>query len=170
MSLFHEIPRDRTCEDAGIEAHWCVCLQWSDVPIQDRIVQSIAHGFVDAMNNETAAYRDICAENRLIKIVKAFKYLPDLSLLKFRGSLDSHGDQPDLSGDGKAQIEFYQVEFWTSPGDAHYEGTASWDKTAEKASIDLSVLSQVNEYGDKAHCIERKNYYLMMWCVCYDRI
>lgn len=34
LSLFHEIPTERTCANAGIESRWCACLEWIEVPIE----------------------------------------------------------------------------------------------------------------------------------------
>jgi hypothetical protein len=48
MSILRPIPKNRTCEDAGIAAHWCACMSWAAVSLeQDDKVQSIAKYIVD---------------------------------------------------------------------------------------------------------------------------
>ncbi|KAG5453193.1 hypothetical protein CSKR_112755, partial [Clonorchis sinensis] len=34
ISLFTPIPENRTCAQASIAPHWCVCLQWSDIRVR----------------------------------------------------------------------------------------------------------------------------------------
>ena len=32
LSLFRKMPKDRSCEDASIEPHWCTCMRWLHEP------------------------------------------------------------------------------------------------------------------------------------------
>ncbi|CAG2067264.1 unnamed protein product, partial [Timema podura] len=50
ISLFKEIPLERTCSDAYIEPHWCACLDWEEVSLADSVVKRAARAFVDFLN------------------------------------------------------------------------------------------------------------------------
>lgn len=170
LSLFHEIPIERTCADAGIEPHWCTCLDWTEVPVTDQAVQYIADSLVEAINKETDAERKLCSKLKLSKIGKASKYAPAAAVLSYKQSKDKDGFVPDLTGNSTMQVEYYQLDIWTNPGDAHYEAQVTWEKLTNELSIDLDLVSHVNKYGDLPHCIIDKDYFLAKWCVCYDKI
>lgn len=39
ISLFVEIPDERTCDSAGIESHWCTCYERLELSTSDHRVQ-----------------------------------------------------------------------------------------------------------------------------------
>nr|XP_006817646.1 PREDICTED: uncharacterized protein LOC102808095 [Saccoglossus kowalevskii] len=41
ISLFKQIPFSRTCEDAGVDTHWCTCLKWIPVSLSSMEVSTI---------------------------------------------------------------------------------------------------------------------------------
>lgn len=170
LSLFDEIPPERTCADAGIEVHWCTCLDWKVVPVNDSVVQLLAEELVTKINNETAYERKSCAELKLQKIDKASKYVPASAVLNFKKSKDLDGFVADLSAQSNVEIEYYQLDLWTTPGNAHYEASASWDRVRKEMNVDLKMVSHVNKYGDLPHCVIDRDYFLAKWCVCYDKI
>ncbi|VDK48667.1 unnamed protein product, partial [Gongylonema pulchrum] len=63
LSLFRPIPSNRTCRHAGIEPHWCTCLNWelvtdpAQLPLSTMLVQTV----IDVFNNETEPERTSCA-------------------------------------------------------------------------------------------------------------
>lgn len=168
LSLFHEIPLERNCADADIGPHWCTCLQWSEMPLNDSIIEFIADSLVEAINKETEPHRKLCSKLKLNKITKALKYVPAKEVLIYKGAVNL--DDADLSGSNETQVDYYQVDVWTVPGDAHYEASVSLDKNSTELSIDLDAISRVNKYGDLPHCVVDKDYFLRKWCVCHDKI
>jgi hypothetical protein len=45
-----QVPLERTCADAYVEPHWCACLDWQEINLQDRFVVRAAEAFVDFIN------------------------------------------------------------------------------------------------------------------------
>ena len=76
ISLFQEIPADRTCEDADLETHWCSCLEWTNLDVKDPNVIASAKAFVEHINELTKDKRELCEELSLHTINRAEKMRP----------------------------------------------------------------------------------------------
>jgi len=65
MSLLDPIPSNRSCADAYIEPHWCACLNWLPLQLNDSrysgIVLKAAQSIVNAINLATVEQRQHCA-------------------------------------------------------------------------------------------------------------
>ncbi|CAI4222045.1 unnamed protein product [Auanema sp. JU1783] len=173
LSLFRPIPESRTCDTAGIEPHWCTCLNWVDAlkTSEDKEVSyKLANHVVSAINGELANVTELCAPLKLKELIYAKKLIPNDDLLKYKNVKDTDGFVPDLSGNTKAVFAHYQLKFSTSPGRAVYEITLFYDTLVNNLYLDLSAISHVSKYGDDPHCIIDKNYFLATYCVCYDRV
>ncbi len=90
MSLFARIPRNRTCTDAAIEAHWCACLTWVSVAI-NKDVRKIVNAVIEQINKETERERVLCAPLKLQTIKEAIKAIATDALLRFQRSVDFDG-------------------------------------------------------------------------------
>ncbi|EFO84083.1 hypothetical protein CRE_16932 [Caenorhabditis remanei] len=173
LSVFRPIPSDRTCAQAGIEAHWCTCLSWKNAmdSVEDRkLTRRIANAVVREINKEVAVEKKLCAPLKLARIIDAKKLLPDKELLAYKNVKDADGFVPDLSGSTKAAFAHYQLKIQTTPGVAIYEITLFYDMVQDEVKLDFGAMSHVNKFGDTPHCIIDKNYYLATFCVCYDKI
>jgi hypothetical protein len=67
-SLFQLIPDNRTCLQADIEQHWCACLHWNDISINEPIIQNFGQQAVDYLNNFVSDYKTECAKLSLYQI------------------------------------------------------------------------------------------------------
>lgn len=170
INLFDEVPLGRTCADAHIQTHWCTCLSWKVVKTTDATVKHIAQNLVDKINQETDRERQLCANLALKTIEKALIYKPNKDLIRFRQSKDADGEVADLSGKMEYSVQYYQINFRTTPGDALYEASVTWDIKINNAVINLNDVSHINAYGDLPHCIIDKDYFLAKWCVCLDKV
>ncbi|CAJ0937740.1 unnamed protein product, partial [Mesorhabditis belari] len=173
LSLFRPLPLSRTCEQAGVDTHWCTCLNWEDAtqkPEEKTLVEGMAHSVVDAINAQTAPERALCSPLRLKSLIYARRMVPNEALLKYKNVKDADGFVPDLSGSTKLAIVYYQLKLGTTPGKAEYEITLRHEVSANKLFIDLNSISHINKYGDDPHCIIDKNYFLATYCVCYDKV
>lgn len=70
------MPLDRTCADAFIEPHWCACLGWKEISIDNANAVAAANYFVQFLNDYTIDHRDICATLQLDEILWAAKLIP----------------------------------------------------------------------------------------------
>ena len=58
ISLFNEVPSERTCADVDIEPHWGACLGGKSLATKDVNVEWSAQTLVDTINNITFAKRE----------------------------------------------------------------------------------------------------------------
>ncbi|KHN79853.1 hypothetical protein Tcan_07595 [Toxocara canis] len=173
LSLFRPVPISRTCAQAGIEPHWCTCLNWEsamDNTEQLNITHMLAKAIVQTLNSFTKPERKLCAPLKLASVESSRRLVPHSSLLKYKNVKDVDGFVPDLAGTTKAAFAHYQIKFTTAPGNALYEATVKYDWRANKVTVDMASISHVNKYGDAPHCIIDKNYFMATYCVCYDKI
>ncbi len=173
ISLWRPIPASRTCTAAGIEPHWCTCLQWEsllDQPEQLEIAQKLALAVVKKINDETEPERALCSQLHLDTMLNAVRMVPNRDLLRYRSAKDKDGFVPDLAGNTRLRFVFYQLRLRTQPGAALYESTVRYDMQMNNVDIDLKSISHVNKFGDAPHCIIDRNYFIATYCVCYDRL
>ncbi|TKR68068.1 hypothetical protein L596_024110 [Steinernema carpocapsae] len=173
LSLFRPIPESRSCDQAGIEPHWCTCLNWEDAfedEEQRDISLKLARAVVDVINRKTQPERALCSPIHLSKLGGAKRLVPHENVLKYKNAEDPDGFVPDFSGTTNATSALYQLKLRTNPGDALYEVTVHYDKLANSVEIDFTAISRVNKFGDNPSCIIDKNYFLAAYCVCYDKV
>ncbi|CAI2352336.1 unnamed protein product [Caenorhabditis sp. 36 PRJEB53466] len=173
LSVFRPIPADRTCAQAGIEAHWCTCLSWQDAmqTQEDRkLTRRIANAVVREINKELEVEKELCARLSLANVINAKMLLPDKTVLAYKNVMDTDGFVPDLSGSTESAFAHYQLKFSTSPGNAIYEVTLFYDAVRNEIKLDFGAISHVNRYGDLPHCVMDNNFYIATFCVCYDKI
>ena len=174
LSLLRPIPRDRTCEEAGIEPHWCTCVEWRSImeneelrKLGEKMVLEIVNVFNDFLKEE----KELCAELKLSKIDKMERLAPDQGVLNYVGVKDKDGFQPKFE-QNKLLKDFvtYRYSFWTEPGSAHYEVTVKYNQGTQKLEVDKQSISHVNKYGNLPHCVIDRNYFLGSYCVCKDMV
>lgn len=76
-----QIPLERTCADAFIEPHWCACLSWQEISVDDDNVIAAARYFVQFLNVYTENHRNICEELKLKEILWAAKLIPNKGIV-----------------------------------------------------------------------------------------
>ncbi|MFH4978249.1 hypothetical protein AB6A40_004958 [Gnathostoma spinigerum] len=172
MSLFRTIPASRTCDQAGIEPHWCTCLDWESAMTPDLIEVSkkLSLAVVTTINSFTESDRQLCAPLKLMKLSSAKRLVPNRNLLKYKDVKDKDGFVPAFEGKTEAAFAHYQLRFQTTPGNALYEATVQYDSVLNTITIDMTAISHVNQYGNLPHCIVDKDYFKAQYCVCYDMI
>ncbi|XP_055612685.1 uncharacterized protein LOC129759308 [Uranotaenia lowii] len=171
LSLFEEIPQNRSCADAYIEPHWCACLNWET--IQDHSSEEVfrsAMAVVEFINKYTERHRGICASLTLDTIEWAAKLSPHDDLVKFKQNKDTDGFLGDFSSTGtKIAHDMYQVKIVTIPGKAIYEGSVLHDIAKNQYRVKLSDISRINKYGSQANCIYEKDPEMRKYCYCKNQ-
>ncbi|XP_014672302.1 PREDICTED: uncharacterized protein LOC106812834 [Priapulus caudatus] len=167
ISPLAAITRDRSCEDAGVDMHWCACLAWEPVPVADPKIQTVASGLVDYINTLVATEADACAELRLSHIVNASSFKPNSRLLSFSKTKDVDGLIPEFHNRPDVVRIDYRVTVSTEPGSGLFEATLTLLK-GQLDQVDASRISRVNKYGDAPHCIMDTREDLRKYCYCKD--
>ncbi|XP_046142481.1 uncharacterized protein LOC114874273 [Osmia bicornis bicornis] len=168
ISLFDKVPLDRTCADAFIEPHWCACLSWQEISVDENNVIAAAKYFIEFLNKYTEDHRDICEPLKLKEILWAAKLIPNKGLLKFQKSGDQDGFIGDFSAKTKLTSEVYQLKVKTKPGDGLFEVSITYDIKKNAFSTKISDVSRINMYGSQARCVENSLYHLRKYCYCKD--
>ncbi|CAF1139429.1 unnamed protein product [Adineta steineri] len=174
-SLFQLIPENRTCSQADIEQHWCACLNWNNISINEAFIQKFANQAIDFLNNFVSDYKDQCAKLQLYRINKASQLEANERLLKFVDSSDNDGRVPRFNNNTlinntkkfiSNQTEYYQIQFETIPGRALFELTAEYNQLNDIFIIRKQRLSRMNKYGQTSACIAYKRPELREICYC----
>ncbi|XP_069166443.1 uncharacterized protein [Procambarus clarkii] len=168
ISLFSQVPTSRTCADAYIEPHWCACLSWERVSVEDERVQRAALALVHYINTYTAPHRSLCHELTIHKVTWAGKLLPTKGLLAYKKNADTDGFVPDLTDETAVSEVVYQVHLHTAPGHAHYEASLAYNIRLDTFSLKIEDVSRTNRYYDQPHCIYNTYEQLRKFCYCRE--
>lgn len=169
ISLFNRIPINRSCADAYIEPHWCVCLNWHQIndTKSDENVHAAARAIVNKLNELTASHRQLCAILRLYEIKWAAKLAPHDNLLRFKQNKDFDGFLPDLTSQTtKVSSEMYQIKLTVKPGLSIFEASVTHNLITNKFVVQQTDISRVNKYGSQAMCILESEPELRKYCYC----
>lgn len=112
MSLFREIPLERSCKDARISNHWCACNQWQAADLEtDKLVSRAAQAIVDAVNQvvSESGQSNQCETLKVKSVKRSQKMMPKKEMLAFKQSSDHDGYVADLSD--KTTVSFSSLSF-----------------------------------------------------------
>ncbi|KAL2720926.1 uncharacterized protein V1478_009972 [Vespula squamosa] len=168
INLFDKIPLERTCADAFIEPHWCACLSWKEIQVDNPNVIAAAKFFVQFLNSYTEEHRDICETLKLNQILWSAKLLPTKGLLNFHKSGDQDGFIADLSAKTELTSEIYQIKVKTEPGGGLFEASITYNIKKNLFNTRISDVSRINKYGSQARCVENSLFHLRKYCYCKD--
>ncbi|CAM4916368.1 unnamed protein product [Rotaria socialis] len=169
VSLFELVPENRTCAGADIEQHWCACLNWHNISIDEPIIQQFSRAVVNFLNNFVSDHKEDCATLTLLRVNKASRLEANNHLLKFVQSSDVDGRVPQFrnaSSQPLNETKFYQIQFETTPGEAQFEVTAEYDPIKDIFDIQKRHLSRVNKYGETSACVAWKRPEFREICYC----
>jgi hypothetical protein len=166
ISLFSEIPAERTCVHAQIEPHWCNCLDWTSLNPDSIEVKKAADSFVELVNTLTVHVRNECSIVEIDRVVEAKVLTPNDKLLKFKSS-DYEGNA-DFSMKQNADnfIKLYQLIVHTKPGGGHFEATVKYDVGNGIFISNVKEISRTNAYGKDPDCVTSRFPHLARFCYC----
>ena len=144
ISLFKNIPQDRSCFDAGISEHYCACYSFSDVPVDTTPVIEVAKFVVQSINNLLVGVKTKCA---------------NLELIKIKSAKVQHVPKTDESTSSSIN---YVVVVQTVPGEGIFEATAQYYSRSQITM--LGDINRLNAYGNQSSCID--NHLLHLYCYC----
>ncbi|XP_046363166.2 uncharacterized protein LOC124139838 [Haliotis rufescens] len=163
ISLFSEVPRDRSCDTAAILPHWCMCLERQHVPVSSVNVTNAAKSILNQINEELFYYGHLCEVLEIQEIKEAVLMSPNKRVLHFEQSLNDVINRTVHYGNRTEAVLTYQLTFVTSPGGGLFEGTVNLDETTGRYTT-AGDISRINRYGDQSICID--NFYLKKYCYC----
>ncbi|XP_013790890.1 uncharacterized protein LOC106474743 [Limulus polyphemus] len=166
ISLFSEVPSQRSCGHADIEPHWCTCLSWEDVFVDEPIAKEVAQAVIDFINDYTKNKRHLCAKLSLDKVTVCQQLLPNKALLKFKKSSDKDGFLADLSDNTVVSEATYQVQFHAFPSGGIFEASVKHDIPRGTFHVREQEISRVNLYGPQPHCVQDSYPQLRKYCYC----
>ncbi|CAG9116443.1 unnamed protein product [Plutella xylostella] len=146
MSLVGPIPKNRTCADAGVEAHWCACVKWTRVAEQDPLYRRSAEALVQYINTLTEEMRSNCAIRTLSHISYVQQQAPSKQLLTFRQSIDYDGFVPDFTAYTGEKKQTFSVKIAVGPGHGVYEATMTYSLTEDAFQLDHRTISRSNAF------------------------
>ncbi|XP_066157418.1 uncharacterized protein [Euwallacea fornicatus] len=153
-SLFNEVPKNRTCEDAEIESHWCTCQESKEIAVDDKKVEVLARFAVDQINGQLEGYAQ-CAQLELANIERA----------RVMSSDDQHITNSN-------SLKDYILVLSTVPGDAKFEVTVRerlQDDSETASNLEITgTISRINPYGQQSSCIT--DFHLKLYCFCKSLI
>lgn len=178
QSLFSRIdPRNRTCASAGVDDHWCPCLDLEEVGTNESVVMELADFVVLHINNLTSQNEDLvkmCRRLKLKEVNRAFREMPSEAMQRFQGTTRDARDTCDGCGVvlGKksrntlVKDTLYQLHFVTSPNEGFYEATVRIQKGVPSLVGDIS---RIDAYKDQPYCIMEDFPLLRKYCYCFSR-
>lgn len=162
ISLFQEIPADRSCRSAWIPENYCACYTSSPLNISSsKIVHRTAAQMVTDLNHALSK-EPKCAELNLYKIQDAQKISQGL-------------EHVDTENTGISFLQFLKPEnelglrllltIETTPGHGHFEATYH---ISSKGDITvMGDIVRINKYGDQPYCISDKLLRPLCFCKLY---
>lgn len=171
ISLFKEVPLERSCDHAGIAPHWCACLAWKNVSLEEKGAKLALQYTIDTINNYTSGYRNDCALLTVEKVTDLTKLETRTEVLKFLKTDDMGGIYNiNFNGTNKNEMTLYQLTFYTTPGHGYFEVTVTHDVPRNKFTVNEKEISRINKYGNDPACILQKNRQIRQYCYCNSNL
>lgn len=146
LTLFHKIPKTRTCADAGVSLHWCVCKGARDERVADGSspnVKSAIELAINYMNNELGPVNKQCAVLELHQIVSAYH----LDYASFQNPSRPKG---------------LRIYYRTKPGLGLFSATVVQSNTTGSWTLVDEVI-RINHYGTQSGCVVQE---FKFYCYC----
>ena len=146
LSLFEEIPQNRTCRDATIAEQWCTCHRDKPIDVNDKHLQVAAQFVVAKINHFLSSHRNVCATLDLQEVTSAYtRTINDAINVKTAAKV------------------MYQLTVKTRPGDGLFEATVS--RLLPKGTFTLlGDISRTNRYKDQSFCVQEPRQRLYCYC------
>ncbi|XP_064454708.1 uncharacterized protein LOC135365988 [Ornithodoros turicata] len=142
-SLLHEIPEDRTCEDASISPHWCCCQRTREVYANSQLAVRMAAFVLDTVNG----WLEEAVPGRCVPLELGAVHSVQKRLL-------THVEDGTL---------FFWVTLEASNTGALLESTVSVNRTGGMNVVDM--VNRLNRMGPMGPaCVNRR--VLELYCVC----
>lgn len=164
MNLLEPIPKSRSCSEADVVIHWCVCLNWTDVPRSDNIYEKVPIALANFIN-KLLAESDKCETRSLVSTEWVKRENVNDQVTKFI-DVNTENYVPIFDESATSSIEFYQVKIVMSPKNATFESTITYVRHLDEILISEQLISRVNAYGAEPKCVMKTHPHLNKYCYC----
>ncbi|BFZ19062.1 hypothetical protein BsWGS_22100 [Bradybaena similaris] len=144
ISLFNEIPRDRTCRDAGIPIEYCLCNKLTKGNVSAKIEFALGTHMIRHINWLIDKVRNKCWQLIIDSVLNVMEMLSDNPV-------------------ENQENYMYQITIRTKPNGGVYEAKYAVHKTTSNVQI-LGDIKRLNLYRGQADCLNDSK--LMPFCNC----
>ena len=178
QSLFTRIDeKKRTCASAGVDDHWCPCLDLEPVSIDEPAVNEAAEFVVKYINNLTSQSVELsklCQRLVLKEIKTAFREMPKEAMQRFRDTKNPANDECDAcvavmgekAENTLVRDTLYQLQIVTSPNEGFYEASV---RIKKGVLVLVGDISRIDAYKDQPYCIMETHPLMRKYCYCSPR-
>ncbi|XP_068675511.1 uncharacterized protein [Montipora foliosa] len=174
QSLFSRVDAEnRTCAEAGVEDHWCPCLNLEEISVNEPVVEELSEFVVNHINHELSKNPEVaklCHKLDLVEVKNVFRDMPSGTMQFFKQSKrDQTCDNCGLEFGEKSRNTLvkdtlYQLQIVTSPNNGFYEASIRLEKGIPSLVGDISRL---DAYNSQINCIREKYPMIRKYCYCY---
>ncbi|XP_041356759.1 uncharacterized protein LOC121373967 isoform X1 [Gigantopelta aegis] len=165
ISLLREIPKERSCFDASIMPHWCMCFSRKKLSNTSTIAVEAAYSLLLHLNKILYDYRYKCAPLEIFSIIDVTVMMPNNNGFHFEQSLNDVINRTVHYGNRTDAFSLYQLTVVSKPGGGMFESTVKYDERTARYSVDGDV-SRINVFGDQSKCMDR--FHLKKYCFCHS--
>lgn len=152
QSILKELPENRSCADAFIDAHWCTCAVWHTIDRKDTFAKKAVKFVINYINDE------LDAKARVANSTK-----PLCTHLKLKSIISAK--KSEMTRVNATHYHFsYLLVFDVSPSNAKFETTVLYYPEAKNNIEITGSISRLNEYATQSACVNTD--YLRKYCYC----
>lgn len=144
VSMFENIPWNRSCFDAGVTEHWCTCSEYRTLSTEGNSVKSMVKFTLNEINNLLVNGKEHINNNTRCAKLSVKR------VLSVRSKVYEH----------KQGYDEYVILFETLPGQALFEATVSHSGQFKL----LGTVSRINAFGAQSKCMN--DAFLKKYCFC----
>ena len=165
FSFFENIPRNRSCKDAGVRLHYCAFLRYTRAAKKHN-VQEKSSIVLQNINARLQPVRQRCAEVRVHRVTRFAKLLSCTdnivkrvgSVLHGQNKIHSHFIDPELS-----VFNIMMTAGHTSgSAQAHFDATLVYNASQHLQSVDVSRTDD----DARGACVVNSHPHLVDFCFC----
>ena len=174
QSLFNRIDAgNRTCAMAGVEDHWCPCLNLEEISVTEPVIKQLAEFIVGHMNHllsQNPKVTKLCQKLVFKEVKSAFRDMPSETMQFFEKTkrdeiCDSCGLQYGRKSENTLVTDtLYQLQLVTSPNEGFYEASVRMSKGVPSL---VGEISRLDAYKDQIYCIQELYPLVRKYCYCY---
>ena len=143
ISLFSEIPLNRTCVDARIPQEFCSCISFKSISLENKTIKKSVSHLLSSISAIVLPYNNKCTSLHLKKIVSA----------KLLDSKDP-------------RIILVVVAVQVMPSEGIFEATIKYSKENDRFSV-VGHITRLNKYENQSWCVNEVK--LKPFCFCFSK-